>query len=129
MTEEDTLYRWTMNVSEISSISEEEEKPFSLSLFSLSLREKKVRKIYLNTDDNVSRSLRKVERKYPKFHFPLSTRSNHCRFFFFFSLYIYISISIDPPDNYWCGFNGNTETRRIESRWWIHSVRITNLSR
>lgn len=61
MTEEDTLYRWTMNVSEISSISEEEEKPFSLSLFSLSLREKKVRKIYLNTDDNVSRSLRKVE--------------------------------------------------------------------
>lgn len=32
MTEEDTLYRWTMNVSEISSISEEEEKPLSLSL-------------------------------------------------------------------------------------------------
>lgn len=76
-----------MNVSEIS----EEEKNLSLSL-SFSLREKKVRKIYLNTDDNVSRSLREVERKYPTFHFPLSTRT----IAFFFE----ISILIDPPDDY-----------------------------
>lgn len=34
MTEEDTLYRWTMNVSEISSISEEEKNlSLSVSLF------------------------------------------------------------------------------------------------
>lgn len=89
----------------------------NLSLFlspllspSLSLQRKKGQEdLFKHRRQCLAQCLRKVERKYSTFHFPLSTRSN--RFFFFFFL---LFILIDPRAII-VGFNEKlAETGRIE---------------